>query len=154
MYRIARTFEVESGHMLSKHPDKCKYPHGHSRKVEVVVECDTLDSNEMVCDFKTLKDAMTEFLKRYDHSMCMNTADPKFDEFAAAYGGRIVPFRNEDPTTEVLARLFYDYLKNHLASMMSGELLYPVRASVRVVRVRVSETSSTWAEYTGGWAEA
>ena len=55
-YRICKTFEIENGHMLSKHPDLCKFPHGHSRKVEIVLEADTLDHNEMVCDFKAFKD--------------------------------------------------------------------------------------------------
>ena len=41
--------------MLSKHPDKCRFPHGHTRKVECVLVADTLDENEMVCDFKVVK---------------------------------------------------------------------------------------------------
>ena len=49
--------------MLSKHPDLCKFPHGHSRKVEFVLEADELDGNEMVCDFKSLKEAMSVFLQ-------------------------------------------------------------------------------------------
>ena len=35
-YRICKTLEIENGHMLSKHPDKCRFPHGHTRKVELV----------------------------------------------------------------------------------------------------------------------
>ena len=64
-YRICKTFEIESGHMLSKHPDLCKFPHGHSRKVEFVLEAGELDQNEMVCDFKSLKEAMSQFLKAW-----------------------------------------------------------------------------------------
>ena len=41
--------------MLSKHPDKCRFPHGHSRKVECVFSAESLDQNEMVCDFKVVK---------------------------------------------------------------------------------------------------
>src|SRR5947209_8102903 len=33
-FRICKTIEIENGHMLSKHPDKCRFPHGHSRRVE------------------------------------------------------------------------------------------------------------------------
>ena len=29
-YRICKTFEVESGHMLSKHPDLCKFPQSYT----------------------------------------------------------------------------------------------------------------------------
>jgi 6-pyruvoyltetrahydropterin/6-carboxytetrahydropterin synthase len=42
-YRICKSLEIENGHMLSKHPDKCRFPHGHSRKVEFVIEADELD---------------------------------------------------------------------------------------------------------------
>ena len=35
-YRIAKTFEVEYGHRLCKHPEKCRFPHGHSLRIEVV----------------------------------------------------------------------------------------------------------------------
>ena len=62
-FRICKTFEIESGHLLSKHPDKCRFPHGHSRTVEVVLAADQLDANDMVCDFQTVKSALTAFLE-------------------------------------------------------------------------------------------
>jgi len=68
-YRICKTFEIENGHMLSKHPGKCKFPHGHTRKIELVLEAGDLDENDMVCDFKILKETMESFLEQYDHSM-------------------------------------------------------------------------------------
>ena len=54
-FRIAKTFEVEYGHRLSKHPEKCRFPHGHSLRIEVVVRGHRLDDNDMVCDYKALK---------------------------------------------------------------------------------------------------
>ena len=60
-----------------------------------------------------------------------------------------------DPTTEVLARTVYDHLCARLADAAlsstgtDAATRYPVRAEVRVVRVRVWETSSSWAEYSG-----
>ena len=44
-YRICKTLEIENGHMLTHHPDKCRFPHGHSRKVEIIIEADELDLN-------------------------------------------------------------------------------------------------------------
>lgn len=147
-YRICKTFEVESGHMLSKHPDLCKFPHGHSRKVEFVLEADNLDRNEMVCDFKSLKEAMCDFLKAWDHALCVNTRDPQHDALKKAYGDRIISFENLDPTTEVMARRVYGELKQNLAAYAANPAAkYPLRPSVRIVRVRVWETSSSWAEY-------
>ena len=71
-YRICKSFEIENGHMLSKHPDLCKFPHGHTRKVEFILESNELDKNEMVCDFKILQEAMADFLSTLDHALCMN----------------------------------------------------------------------------------
>lgn len=147
-YRICKTFEVESGHMLAKHPDKCRFPHGHTRKVEFVIEADTLDSNDMVCDFKVLKELMGEFLDSYDHSLCMNTEDPKYAEMKAAYGDRIIGFEKTDPTTEVMAETIFRHCESRLAARVAApQERYQIRDSVRLVKVRVWETSSSWAEY-------
>lgn len=148
-YRICKSFEVESGHMLSKHPDKCKYPHGHSRKVECILEADSLDDREMVCDFKLIKQVISVHLEAYDHAMCMNTNDPAFQEFRERYGERVIAFENEDPTTEVIAREIYQTLAARLKNITDcGDATYPFRnTEVRVVKVRVWETSSSWAEF-------
>ena len=147
-YRICKTFEVENGHMLSKHPDKCRFPHGHSRKVELVLEADALDPNDMVCDFKAVKEAVGEFLDGFDHAMCMNVADPMFPEMKQRYGEQIIGFEGTDPTTEVMAKAVHDYLQGRLRedTMQTGGK-YPMQAGLRVAKVRVWETSSSWAEY-------
>ena len=146
-YRICKTFEVENGHMLSKHPDKCRFPHGHTRKVELVLEADGLDRNDMVCDFKAVKEAVGEFLEGFDHAMCMNMADPMYAEMKKQYGDRIIGFEKIDPTTEVLAKVVYDHLQARLAEGVGREIRYAIAEGVRVAKVRVWETSSSWAEY-------
>jgi 6-pyruvoyltetrahydropterin/6-carboxytetrahydropterin synthase len=147
-YRICKTFEIENGHMLSKHPDLCKFPHGHSRKVELVLEAEDLDGNEMVCDFKALKDSMCDYLKTLDHAICVNTQDPQFKQLKQAYGDRVVAFEALDPTTEVLAKTIHEVLKRNLSSNTSNPTSkYPITTAVRIVKVRVWETSSSWAEY-------
>ena len=55
MYQVCKTFEFESGHLLSKSRDRCRNPHGHSRRVEVVLAAEKLDPNDMVCNFKRIK---------------------------------------------------------------------------------------------------
>jgi 6-pyruvoyltetrahydropterin/6-carboxytetrahydropterin synthase len=148
MFRICKSLEIENGHMLSKHPDKCRFPHGHTRKVEFVLEAAELDGNEMVCDFKVIKDAIGDWLDTFDHAMCMNTADPAYPEFKRLYGERIIGFENEDPTTEVMARTLFDHAASALAAYAtSGDSRYRIAPGVRLVRVRVWETTSSWAEY-------
>ncbi len=147
-FRICKTFEIESGHMLSKHPDKCRFPHGHTRKVEFTLEAAELDANDMVCDFKVVRDAMGEFLESLDHSMCVNTQDPAFASLKATYGERVIAFEATDPTTEIMAKTIHDFFKARLAgTAVRADARYPVRPSLRIVKVRLWETSSSWAEF-------
>lgn len=135
-FRIAKSFTVESGHLLTKHPGACRFPHGHSRTVEIVVASDTLDANDMVCDFKALKAAAKAAVERYDHTFALNTADPRYPELRQAYGDAIVAFPDIDPTSEVVAREIFRAVRAALAV-----------PAVRLERVRVTETSTSWAEY-------
>lgn len=147
-YRICKSIDIENGHMLSKHPDACRFPHGHSRRVEFVLEADTLDDREMVCDFKIIKDAVGAYLDTLDHALCVNTDDPAFGELRARYGERIVAFEQQDPTTEILARRIFEVAAAHLARYaVEPDTRYPLRPSVRLCAVRVWETATSWAEY-------
>ena len=147
-YRICKTIEIENGHMLSKHPDKCRFPHGHTRKVEVVLEAAALDTRDMVCDFKALKELMEEFLERYDHAICVNTDDPQYASLKAANGERVIAFESIDPTTEVMARTIFEHLQHQLRDRIRrSDARYPVQPEVRLTKVRLWETSNSWAEY-------
>jgi 6-pyruvoyltetrahydropterin/6-carboxytetrahydropterin synthase len=140
-FRIAKTFTIETGHLLTKHSGACRFPHGHSRTIEVVVWADSLDEREMVCDFSALKTLATEAVARYDHAFALNSADPRFAEMQAAYGKHVISFPEIDPTTEVLARAIFLEVRARLATCAS------LRHGVRLERVRVTETGTSWAEY-------
>lgn len=134
--------------MLTHHPDKCRFPHGHSRKVEIVLEADELDAHGMVCDFKIVKEAMGEFLETFDHALCVNTQDPMFETLKSTYGDMVIAFPDTEPTTEVLAKTFFDEIGRQFAAYArQTEARYQLRSTVRLLRVRVWETSSSWAEY-------
>jgi 6-pyruvoyltetrahydropterin/6-carboxytetrahydropterin synthase len=147
-YRICKVFEVESGHQLSKHPAKCRSPHGHSRRIEVVLEANRLDAQDMVCDFTVIKEMTQEIMEAFDHALCLNTLDPMFATLKQAYGERVIGFPAEDPTTEVVARTLFKHIRGQLTKQArQREARYPLRRGVRLVRVRVWETSRGWAEY-------
>ena len=75
-YRIAKTFEVEYGHRLHKHPEKCRFLHGHRLRIEVVVRGSALDANDMVCDYKALKVLVADLVGRLDHAVALSSDDP------------------------------------------------------------------------------
>ncbi|HTL67102.1 MAG TPA: 6-carboxytetrahydropterin synthase [Lacunisphaera sp.] len=147
-YRIGKVFEIESGHILSKHPGKCRFPHGHSRRIEVVLAAGGLDANDMVCDFKAVKLALEAFLDTWDHALALNSRDPNLAFYKEKHGERVVTFPGQDPTTEVMAKTIFDELARTL-DLAARSGAYAVPAGVRVERVRVTETSSSWAEYAG-----
>lgn len=147
-YRIAKTLTFESGHLLTKHRGRCRFPHGHSRTVEVVLAADRLDRHDMVCDFKAVKRALESFLDHWDHALCLNTTDPGFAFLKQTYGERVVPFTDTDPTTEVMARTIFETLQRTLAEHGNDSAAeYPIPPGVRLERVRVTETATSWAEY-------
>ncbi len=147
MFRICKSIELESGHLLSKHPGKCQFPHGHTRSVELVFAAETVDENDMVLDFKAVKEMMGEFLESFDHALCMNTQDANYETFRQIYGEQIIPFEGMDPSSERMAERVFSFAKAALKRAAEAEFQYPIRDCVRLERVRVWETSSSWAEY-------
>ena len=70
-----------------------------------------------------------------------------YPQLKQQYGERIISFETMDPTTEVLAKVVYDHLQAQLDAGIGQTVRYPIAAGVRVAKVRVWETSSSWAEY-------
>ena len=151
-YRIAKTFEVEYGHRLHKHPEKCRFLHGHRLRIEVVVRGTRLDDNDMVCDYKALKMLVADLVGRLDHAMALSSDDPELPRLAAI-GERVLLFPGQDPTTEVLAKWIFDGVAARLASAefvtSDAGVAYPVPRDLELERVRVWETRTSWAEYVG-----
>lgn len=151
VYRVCKSFEIESGHMLSKHPGRCKFPHGHSRRVDLVIASGHLGDGDMVCDFKSLKLAVEDYIDTYDHALMVNSNDPILEQLAEDTQARVIVCEDEDPTTEVLARRIYEYVSAQLVDggcytdTHGKEFVLP--AGLTLERVRVTETSSSWAEY-------
>jgi 6-pyruvoyltetrahydropterin/6-carboxytetrahydropterin synthase len=150
LFRIAKQFEIEAGHRLSKHPEKCRFPHGHSYTIEVVVRASGLDGNDMVCDYKALKIVVQHELERIDHAMLLGPDDAHRDGFAP-FSERVVVLAEGDPTTEIIARDLFRRLCSAFRPGMTvtspGGAAYLVPAGLEIERVRVWETSTTWAEY-------
>lgn len=134
--------------MLSKHPERCRYPHGHTRTIEVVVAGDALDENGMLIDFKALKELAKAYISRLDHAMAVNSDDPLLASIKAVYPDSLVIFEGKEPTTEVIAEDLFRYISAQLkAGFRTADGLYSVPPNaVSLERVRVWETPTSWAE--------
>ncbi|MEM9374262.1 MAG: 6-carboxytetrahydropterin synthase, partial [Planctomycetota bacterium] len=148
---VCKSFEVESGHMLSKHPGRCRLPHGHSRRIDLVISSPTLNEQDMVCDFKALKLAVEAELDEYDHALAVNSEDPVLGQLCETNRTRVIVFENQDPTTEAMARRIFDFVTGQIALGASFRdeqgNSFELSSGLTLERVRVTETSSSWAEY-------
>jgi len=152
-YRIAKRFTFDAGHRLAKHPELCRFPHGHTYQVEVVLRGDSLDANDMVCDYQVLKSLVRRELDRLDHAMILSADDPARDAFAQ-FAERVVTLDGGDPTAEVIARDLYRALATALQPgtevSSAGGATYRVPGGIRLEAVRLWETPTSWAEYSEG----
>ena len=62
--KLGRTFYIDCAHYLPGHP-KCGQLHGHTYKIEVIIEGENKDG--MVMDLGDLKTGINEVLADYDH---------------------------------------------------------------------------------------
>ena len=65
--KLGVTTDFSAAHTLSRHPGKCKNLHGHTYKVDVVVEGDKKEDTECVADFAEMKAVIEEIIELVDH---------------------------------------------------------------------------------------
>lgn len=114
MYRIAKEFQFSASHNLTTLPDghPCRRVHGHNYKIEVELVSAELNEHGFVREYRDL-DALKAYIDEcFDHRHLNDVLDM--------------------PTSEVLAKHFYDWCKERWHE---------------VAAVRVSETPKIWAEY-------
>ena len=131
MYLVTKRIDFCYGHRLLDYDGVCKHPHGHNAMVEVDVRTDRLDKRNMVADFSDIKKIVKGWIDReLDHKMVLRHDDPLVKPLQAL--GEPIFLVDSNPTVERIARLIFD--------AAIGEKL-------PVVRVRVWETPTSFAEY-------
>ncbi|HRQ76521.1 MAG TPA: 6-carboxytetrahydropterin synthase QueD [Phycisphaerales bacterium] len=93
--RLAKTFEFEAAHFLPSFPEghKCRRMHGHSFRVDVIVEGVIPRGQHHLIDYGEIKAAIDPLRERLDH-YCLNEIEGL-----------------EHPTSEVIAKWLWDRLK-------------------------------------------
>ena len=149
-YRIAKRFTFDAGHRWSRHPELCRFPHGHTYQVEVVLRAGSLDACDMVCDYQVLKSLVRREVDRLDHAMIVGADDPEREAFAP-FAERLVVLADGEPTAEVIARHLYRALAVALRPgtevTSAAGVPYRLPDGVRLEAVRLWETPTSWAEY-------
>lgn len=96
LLRVRDTFEA--AHHLTSYRGAPEPVHGHTWTVEAQLEAAELDDEGMGFDFVEVRDALRELASRFDHRH-VNT---------------VPPFDRTSPTTERIARWFFEELSGRL----------------------------------------
>jgi 6-pyruvoyltetrahydropterin/6-carboxytetrahydropterin synthase len=133
MYSVTKRIEFCYGHRLLDYDGICKHPHGHNAVAEIEVRTDSLDPRNMVCDFSDIKRVVKGWIDRdLDHQMILRHDDPLVKPLQQL--GEPIYLLDSNPTVERIARLIFDKTRE---------------LGFNVVEVRVWETPSSFASYTG-----
>lgn len=139
MFQIGKQYTFSSAHQLVDHDGKCRRPHGHNYRVEVILMSAALQSggpkNGMVRDFADLDAIMKPVIEILDHED-INERLPALQEVYA------IPVMKTIPTTaEHLAATIFHIVRAKLDRL--GEY----QQETMVWQVKVWETDKCWAAY-------
>ena len=79
--------------------------------------------------------------------MAINSNDPLRESIAATHPDSLSVFEGVDPTTEVIAKEIFDFIEAQLNVGFASDGYSIQPGKVKLERVRVWETPSSWAEY-------
>ena len=121
MYEVTIKKSFSAAHILKEIGGKCEELHGHNFTVEVTVAAPSLNSEDLLIDFRVLKGWTNEILDGLDHK----------------YLNEIDCFREMNPSSEQIARYIYDRLAEKVASL-----------NLSLARVTVWESENARVSYT------
>ncbi|HXV60850.1 MAG TPA: 6-carboxytetrahydropterin synthase QueD [Vicinamibacteria bacterium] len=107
-YEVSVQTTFAASHQLRGYKADLEPLHGHNFRVEVFVGAESLDDSGLIIDFLELEAKLREVVAPYDHRHLND----------------IAPFDEENPTTENIARFFYETLAK---SLPRGVVLHRVR---------------------------
>lgn len=116
MFKIRKLFKFEMAHRLSScYSEECRQLHGHSYKLEIVINSLSLNDDDMVIDFKRLKEIVNaNIISIFDHQTVVDELPGDM-----AYFGNILEI-GYNPTAENMAEDFYNRLKPFLIKEIRG----------------------------------
>ncbi len=141
---IRKLFKFENAHIVRDCSTKrcSENIHGHSYKVEVLLESNYLDDGQMVYDFGLTKRYIKELIDSFDHGITLWSKDDKMYLAAMkAHSNRWVELP-VSPSAEQFSRVIYLIVERVLActDMVNGE------REVKLHSIIVHETETGYAQ--------
>ena len=120
MYDVTIRKTFSAAHILKEIGGKCEEMHGHNFTVEVTVAGPSLNSEDLLIDFRVLKGWTNEVLEEMDHK----------------YLNDVECFKGMNPSSEQVARYIYSRLAEKAASL-----------KLTLAQVTVWESENAWVSY-------
>jgi len=141
---IRKLFKFENAHIVRDcSTQRCSENiHGHSYKVEVLLESNYLDNGQMVYDFGLTKRYIKELIDSFDHAITLWSDDDKtYIDAMKKYSNRWVELP-VSPSAEQFSRVIYLMVERVLecTDMQNGE------KEVRLHSIIVHETETGYAQ--------
>lgn len=141
---IRKLFKFENAHIVRDcSTQRCSENiHGHSYKVEVLLESNYLDNGQMVYDFGLTKLYIKELIDSFDHAITLWSKDDKdYIESMKKYSNRWVELP-VSPSAEQFSRIIFLMVERVLActDMQNGE------REVKLHSIIVHETETGYAQ--------
>jgi len=141
---IRKLFKFENAHIVRNcSTRRCSENlHGHSYKVEVLLESNYLDHGQMVYDFGLMKLSIKELIDAFDHAVTLWSGDdPAYLDAMKSYSNRWIELP-VSPSAEQFCRVIYLMVERVLlsTSMQNGE------RNVTLHSIIVHETETGYAQ--------
>jgi len=155
MYQIEKEIEWDMGHRVPNHKSKCRNPHGHRFKAKLVFQGELItergSSDEgMLIDFSDVKTIAKGFIdERLDHGFMFYKGDETMEKFFTVSAlGQEFKYIKVDfiPTAENIAKYLFDKLS---FMFQEASIENPNLSGLKLVKVKVWETPTSSAEYSG-----
>jgi 6-pyruvoyltetrahydropterin/6-carboxytetrahydropterin synthase len=141
---IRKLYKFENAHVVRNcSTDRCKYSiHGHSYKVEVMLDSKYLDNGQMVYDFGLMKGNIKDIIDSFDHATVFWDQDNgDYIDSIKKHSARWISIP-VNPSAEQLSRVLFLLVDKILekTKMANGE------GEVTLKSIRVHETDTGYAE--------
>ncbi len=141
---IRKLFRFENAHVVRNcTTQRCRENlHGHSYKVEVLLESDYLDHGQMVYDFGLMKQTIQELIDSFDHGITLWSGDdPVYLAQMKRFSQRWIE-TPVSPSAEQFARMIFLMVERTLqvTQMQNGE------RNVQLNSIIVHETETGYAQ--------
>ncbi|MBI85576.1 MAG: 6-pyruvoyl tetrahydrobiopterin synthase [Planctomycetaceae bacterium] len=112
MFQVSREIDFCYGHRLLNYEGKCRHLHGHNGRAIITVESPALDHRGMVLDFSDIKQVVSSWIdETLDHRMLLHQDDPAVPLLHDLEEPMFL--LDSNPTAENIARLIFDFTRNH-----------------------------------------